>query len=893
MRRLGTAAAVASTAGPLLLLGAAFAHAHVPPAWHRAWVIAVILTGVVGILGGIAGNGVARGSGWWRFGWGIAWYGASDIAWLLLTAVVGADHPAGTVVWLLGLPGLLVTVSGLRRVLAVGRHDVDREARLDAFIIALAVAYVAWHATVVPLVARDGWLSYGVIGSTPYLLMAVAAMALVLGRSLQHGAQGTCLGLLAAAIPAAALSSTVYWTVEADVAWQSAPVSRVLMALAYALAVAAVRHPSMRGLASSSEPGPQRTRLVLVGLGAAVVPAWHAAEALAPIPPADPVSALLGLAITGLAIGRIAVTLAARASVEQALRDREARFRSLVAHAFDYVALVDVDMRLTWGSDNIGGVTGRGLTEVLGRPLLDEVHPADRDRVAVVFDDCLAAAGRRSHGTARLETTGGGARWIEYTFANELDDPAVGGVVVNYRDVTDTRLARHELERQATHDPLTGLPNRAAVMARLRRAAVAGVGRTALLFLDLDRFKLVNDSLGHPAGDRLLVQVADRLIAAVGVAGTVARIGGDEFVVLVEGVAGTGEVLQLAGVLCEALALPAWVDDHEVSTSASIGIALHEPGQSPEELLQDADTAMYRVKEQGRDGYAVFDPRWRGSSAARLHLETALRRALQDGGGLRLHHQPIVSLATGRMSGVEALLRWDRGVLVAEDGGEIEIDPGELVRVAEESGLIGPLGDWVVRQAVRDLAQIDRWAPGLDLTMSVNVSGAQLRRGDFAATVAAALGDHGIAAERLVVELTESVVVEGVPAAHTTLAALRAAGVVLAMDDFGTGYSALATLKRIPFSEVKIDRSFVDGLGEDTEATAIVNAVVGMAHALGLTVVAEGVETAEQLRVLADLGCDHAQGWLLGRPVPIDSLRPLLRGAEDPSDGRDALAASG
>jgi diguanylate cyclase (GGDEF)-like protein/PAS domain S-box-containing protein len=870
-------AAARPPAGAAALVGAAVVHGALPPGSHPWWVGAVVGLGIAAIWAGLRRNGLHRAAGWRRFALGVTWYGASDVLWLAVAGLRGAEDPLASAVWLAGVPGIAVAVGGLRRVFASGRRDVDREATVDALLIAMAVGFAGWQLLVAPAAARSGWSSSVVLLSTPLLLGTATSLALALGRGLRGGSGTPSLWLLAAAIPLTAATSLVYWTTEAGHAWASAPVARPLQALSYAAAAAATWHPTARDPVGTgpAADGPVWTRLALVGAGAAVVPLWHGAAAVVVLPRPDLVGGLLGIGIVVLAIGRIGLTLRRLDGAEQALRGREARFRSLVEHAFDSIAIVDADLRVTWASTASGTGTGRSLGTALGTSLLDGVHPDDREGVRGVFRRCAATPGASATGAVRAVTAGGQQRWVEFSVTNRLHDPPVAGLVVNHRDVTDTVAARAALEHQAAHDPLTGLPNRTTLARRLE-ASVARGDRPAVMLVDLDRFKVVNDSLGHPEGDRLLVAVAERLTAVVGEAGLVTRLGGDEFVVLVEGAPTQVELLALAGEICAAAATPVALGGHEVATGASVGIAVHDGRSSTADLLRDADTAMYRVKGEGRDGFALFDPAWRQTSAARLRIETALRRALAEGRGLELHHQPILSVTTGAVTGVEALLRWQPEVLGLEPS-DTDAGVAALIGVAEDSGLIGALGDWVVRQACRDLAALDAELGGPGLSIAVNVSGAQLRRDGFAAAVRQALADSGVSPDRLVVELTESVVLDDIPGAEGALSALRADGVRLAMDDFGTGYSALSNLKRFPFSQVKIDRSFVADLGRDAEDTALVTAVVGMAHALGLSVVAEGVETIDQLAVLEQLGCDEVQGYLIGRPMPCHALGGWLR----------------
>jgi diguanylate cyclase (GGDEF)-like protein len=428
-----------------------------------------------------------------------------------------------------------------------------------------------------------------------------------------------------------------------------------------------------------------------------------------------------------------------------------------------------------------------------------------------------------------------------------------------------------ELERMARHDALTGLPNRALFIERTREA-LARARRTgapvAVLFADLDRFKVVNDSLGHTIGDRLLVEVAGRLRAAVRPFDTVARLSGDEFAVLCEDVPGAAEAVALAERVQSAMSVPFELGGTELFVTSSVGVVMGgSSDDEPETMLRDADAAMYRAKERGRARHELFDEEMRVEARLRLDLARDLRKALHRG-QLRLVYQPSIDLRAGGARSVEALLRWDH----PERG---PVPPGEFIAMAEESGLIVPIGAWVLDEACRQAAA---WqADGEDLTVAVNLSAHHFSRPELLDTVAEILSRRGVDPGRLVIEITESAVMADPEAAIATMDGLKDLGVGLAIDDFGTGYSSLSYLKRFPVDALKVDRSFVGGLGSDLQDRTIASAVVSLAHSLGLTAVAEGVETRRQLEELQALGCDSAQGFLWSRPVPPADLVGWLR----------------
>jgi diguanylate cyclase (GGDEF)-like protein len=416
---------------------------------------------------------------------------------------------------------------------------------------------------------------------------------------------------------------------------------------------------------------------------------------------------------------------------------------------------------------------------------------------------------------------------------------------------------------------LTGLPNRTLALDRIDQALRRrDAGTVAVLALDVDRFKLVNDSLGHAAGDELLIALSTRVRDVLRPGDTVARFGGDEFIVVCDGVDGPQGAIAIAERLARAIAEPLLLGSGVHFVSASIGIAVGgRPDDTPESLLRDADAAMYRVKESGRGGYELFDEHLREQVLNRVRIEGKLRGALERD-ELRVQYQPIVDARSGRPVSVEALVRWqhpDRGL----------IPPSEFIPVAEETGLIAELGRWVLGEACSQVAAWQREF-GVPLGLAVNVSGRQLARPGFAAEVARIAERSGLIAGTLGLEITESVLIEEADAPMAALAQLRQHGLRLSLDDFGTGYSSLSYLKRFPLDSLKLDRSFIRGLGSGEEDRAIVEAVVTMARTLGLDVVAEGVETERQLAEVRALECPFAQGYLFARPLPPAAMTDLL-----------------
>ena len=586
---------------------------------------------------------------------------------------------------------------------------------------------------------------------------------------------------------------------------------------------------------------------------------------------------LVGAAVLGalgaLRLGRSRAALAASQAGRDALTASEERFRALVRDAADVVVVTDADTRIAYVSDSAGRVLGREPAELIGGRWADLVHPADAAGLEGAVNKLLGHPGADTRVEMRTSHADGSWRWTETTVANRMHTPGVSGMVLTARDVTEQRALTDELAHRALHDPLTGLANRALCMDRLAQAlarAARSAASVGVAMVDLDGFKQVNDSLGHAAGDALLVEVAARLRAVLRHADTVARLGGDEFAVVIEAAGTASELTEAMARAVTALSAPATVAGRQVTVGASAGVVIAEPGQPAEATLRRADVALYAAKTQGTGRVVAYEPGMETKAVARIELAADLTRALSESPEqLVLHYQPVVDLVSRRINGVEALVRWDhpiRGLLA----------PVEFIPLAEETGLIVSLGRHVLTVACAQLGAWDRHPATAGLTMAANVSVRQLADPDLANLLRAAIAAAKVEPARVTLEVTESVLVGDGEAAVAALQRLRAVGVRLAIDDFGTGYSSLAYLHRLPVDLVKIDQSFVRAEGWPNHAEPIVRAVVELSHQLGLRTLAEGVEEDHQAERLRQLGCDEAQGFLFARPLPPDQVAELL-----------------
>jgi diguanylate cyclase (GGDEF)-like protein/PAS domain S-box-containing protein len=519
-------------------------------------------------------------------------------------------------------------------------------------------------------------------------------------------------------------------------------------------------------------------------------------------------------------------------------------------------------------------VIGYGEEELIGAALADFVHPREKDATHRVFSSVLDSPNHEASGELRFRHRNGTWVWLEGFAQNLLHEPSVGAIVLNFRDVTQRKETEKQLEYRAYYDSLTGLPNRLLfrdrVVNSLQQARRNRVG-LAVMYLDLDHFKLVNDGLGHSFGDSLLADVAMRLQSCLRASDTISRIGGDEFSILLPEVTSAEAVAGVARKILESLAKPFRLDGHDLFVTASVGIACYpSDGDDVETLLKCADAAMYRAKELGRNQSQLFTPSMNERYVRRLALEQHLHHALERD-ELTLYYQPIYDRARRRIVSVEALLRWSdptRGI----------VEPAEFIELAEDTGMIVPIGEWVLRTACKQLR--DWHARGLGgLHMAVNISAVQLQHPGMVDLVRSALDDSGIEPHVLTLEITESAAMQNIDVTMKVLRELKEMGVAIAVDDFGTGQSSLIYLKQFPIDTVKIDKEFLRDVTSDETAAAIVSYIINLAHTLRLRVVAEGVEDEEQYTFLRHYNCDLMQGYLFSRAIPGPQVFDFLQQA--------------
>ena len=611
----------------------------------------------------------------------------------------------------------------------------------------------------------------------------------------------------------------------------------------------------------------------MLGFGRVV---WLSVAALTPL------TVLLTLSVTGLGT-RATRTVAAVCAVVvvvlaltrmwhlvatvRALTERKGqdRLAAMVEHSSDVVLLVDADGTIDYASPGLASTLGHRPNDWTRRSVVDLVASEDRDAAAAELRKASTLPrGKMLKFEASLVRVDGQRRRMEATIANLLGGDAVDGVVATFRDVTEQRNLERQLSHRAFHDELTGLANRALFLDRMDhalRVARPDDDPVVVLFVDLDDFKSVNDALGHGVGDQMLRSIADRIREVAGSGDTPARLGGDEFALLLEDHGGVDRALDVAEGLLEALRQPVALAGYDLAVLASIGVAVSTPGMTTAGLLRDADVAMYEAKRAGKSQIKIFDPAMRLTATRHLEFRSELGMAIERE-QFRLVYQPMVDLRSHQVVGAEALLRWEhptRG----------PIAPSEFIPIAERAGLIVPIGKWVIDESIRAAS---RWQARGNQRVSVNVSGLQIRSPEFVDHMRRSLDTHQLDPALVILEITETVLVEEIESTSDNLAPLRELGVLIAIDDFGTGYCSLSYLQQFPVDIVKIDRQFIDELDEQATEMPLAKMILQLTAGLEVMSIAEGIERPAQLRALQALGCDIGQGFLLSAPLEAAEL---------------------
>ena len=767
------------------------------------------------------------------------------------------------VVYLAMYPLLVAGLGLLLRHSSDGRHGEDRI--IDAAIITVGLGLLSWVLLIVPHVRADELGTLAKLTAIAYPVGDVALLALaaglVIGRESRRALWLLTIGLVALLSGDAlygyfSLAGSYTEHSLIDLGW-------IVFYLAWG---AAALDPSVRGLGAAPRlpRATTRGRWIAIGSATLVPPITLFAQDLR-----GEVTDARAIALAGAVLFALVLARVARLAIATADERSERRLRALFDHALDAILVVDRDGTISYHSPSAERLVGKRAALVDGARLGDLIDDAQQVELA----DLVADGSTPVSLEWRARDQDG--RWhdLEVVVADMLGTPDVGGYVLTIRDVSERKALDLQLRRQALHDTLTGLPNRALFLDRLaqalRRADRHGTN-VGILYLDLDDFKGVNDSLGHAVGDRLLDAVSRRLVDSMRAGDTVARFGGDEFAILLEN-GDTRDGLELAANrIRAALRAPFAVGEVLTPVRASIGMAIAAPStHQPDDVLRDADLAMYVAKRKGKDRIEHFAPAMHAEATHRHEVFTELEGAI-DRHELVLHYQPIVDLRTGQTRGVEALVRWlhpSWGLLA----------PSEFVPIAETTGLIAALDQWVLAEACRQAATWRRMgATAESFYVSVNLSARHLREEGVAEDILSATRASGLPPRSLVLEVTETALIEDLVPAGAALRELKALGVRVAVDDFGTGYSSLAHLRSFPVDLIKIDKSFVDGVVDDPESRVVVRTVLGLASSLGLAAVAEGVEEEPQRAALLALGCELAQGYLFSRPIPAADMGRLL-----------------
>jgi diguanylate cyclase (GGDEF)-like protein/PAS domain S-box-containing protein len=795
--------------------------------------------------------------------------GDAIYAWL---AVAGEepDISVADVGWLTAY--VLLALGLFRLVMGEERRVLDVDALIDMAVVATVGIVVLWEETlsgtfgdtsVAPFV-RTVWGAYPILDA--------ALLATVVRLVMSSRGRSVPALLVTAGVAGWLVSDFAYIVADGgdvgfvfDAGW-------IIGAALIGAAVLSGQHASRAVVRADrvERVGPIRIALGLIPL---LVPWLYAVRAYRhgdTLPPAPLVLATVALIV--LAFVRSSRLFRAVETAHTDLRLSHRHFEALAMNSSDGVLVVDPSGRLVGTTQRTPRSLDLGGDPTPGRSVWDYLRPDDRDTAQAILQKAVLAPGSVHSAEVCVPSRDGGCRWLVARVVNLVAEPAVGGLVINLQDVTERKQIEEQLAHQALHDSLTGLANRSLLRDRLelalRRSQRSGT-HPAVLYLDLDGFKSVNDTLGHDAGDAMLVEVARRLTGAIRAGDTVSRLGGDEFAILIEQTSpDIDEASTTADRVLQVLGVPVEIDGQLLGVSVSIGIAIADEGATATSLLRDADIAMYQAKSAGRGRWVDYQPEMRVDALERHELSRDLLTAV-DQGQLRLLYQPVVEIKTGRTVGVEALLRWvhpTRGVIL----------PDQFIPIAESTGQIVEIGEWVLAEACQAAVAWQPQPPAEPLSVAVNLSARQLASDRIVEAAASALERSGLPASALVLEITETTLITDAGAVAERLHALRRLGVRLAIDDFGTGYSSLNYLRQFPIDILKIDKSFIDAIQDLEGAPAIVRGLLDLGHTLDLEIIAEGVEESHQREWLEDEHCRLGQGFLFARPMTEQQLSEHL-----------------
>jgi diguanylate cyclase (GGDEF)-like protein/PAS domain S-box-containing protein len=848
--------ALAVAAGGLVLVHLRFPGGAVGEAAY----LAVILGAGVAALWGAVRRPRETRAAWCWIATGVALSALADLTWSIYVHVQGVepDVSVADVPWLASYLAIGVGLLMLLRIKK--RNDID--GLIDMAVVAVVALLVVWEVTLQATVT-DASVEPGVrFVWAAYPVLDAVLLALVIRLATSRTAGGL---LLVAGVGSWLFSDFFYLLFPNSTSW-----ARWLDAgwmIGAAMMAAAVWRTAVEPFDAKRTEKEISSWRVALAIAPLLIPGLIEIIGYGRGNDPNPVPLFVGsVVLAGLALLRSMRLLRTSINAQLDLRAAEQHFRALVQRSSDAALVIDGGGEVRYVSPAAQEQFGYSVEDLVGQVGWDLIHPDDLPAAVELF----GAVGPGAHAAMelRVRDASGEWRWVEEVITNLVDDPGVAGIVANIRDISTRKAAEQELSRMAHYDNLTGLPNRWLLSQILERSLTADAPSVAVLVIDLDQFKVINDSRGHAVGDELLRAVADLLRSALPSGDTLGRIGGDEFAVICPGVRHEGDALERAAAIHEAIGGLVEVPGvGSFFTTMSVGIAIARDAETPDQLMQQADTAMYAAKLAGPARSVVFDQHFRNEAEERLTVLADLRSALRSE-GLVVHYQPVVDLRDGTIEGVEALVRWrhpTRGLLL----------PGAFIPIAEQSDVIDHIGQYVLEHACADAAW---WArAGTPLSVAVNISATQLSNERIADNIQTALYNSGLAAQLLVIEITETALLLGTERVMRNIAEIQALGVRVALDDFGTGYSSLSYLKQVPADIIKIDRSFIINIATDQLDRDIAASIIDLANAMGRTVIAEGVETQEQLLALQRLGCHLAQGFLWSTAVPSERILELQR----------------